>query len=263
MFLGTAGDNLAASKQIKATGGILFEYNDIAFLINPGPGSIIRTKQFSCNPRNLSGIMLTDGSLVSSNDVNCIIDAMTYSGMDKRGLLIGPKEAIDSDNSLLLTEYKEYLEKIIYMEPEKRVGVDELEIFGLPTNKLDHVGYRISTPQFMIGYLGGNPEYSIDITDHLEGCDILILSLKHEASVEEIKDKQLTFNQAAKIISEIKPRLTILTDFSSSVISADPIYQARLLQKETSHQVVAAKDGLTINPKSYARMKHTSPLFKP
>lgn len=257
LFLGTAGDNISVARQIRASGGIVFEYNDLAFLINPGPGTLVRARQFGFNLKKLVGIMLTDNTIAASNDINAVIDAMTFSGEDKRGLLIGPKECFESQNKFITDEYKNYIEKIIYMEPKKKIAIDDIEIYGLKTNKIITLGYKIITPDFTICYLS-DPVFSIDLTDDLIDCDVLIIGLKNEAEQKNPTDNKISFKQVANIVTTAKPRLTIITDYSYSVSEADPINQARMLQKETGQQVVSAKDGMVFNPKTYAKPKHDS-----
>jgi len=254
LFLGTCGDNQSAQRQTRASGGIILEYNDLAFLINPGPGSLVRAKQFGYNLRKLIGIMMTDTTLLASNDVNAVIDCMTYSGQDRRGLLIGPKECFDSENKPVINEYRNFVEKIIYMEAQKKVAIDDIEVYGLKTNKLITIGYKITTPDFTLCYLP-DPVFSAEICDDLVDCDVLIIGLKHEPNQSVIADNGLTFAQVSKIISIAKPRLTIISDLSSSVIETDPINIARTLQKETGQQVVSAKDGMSFNPRTYTKPK--------
>ena len=260
LFMGTASDPLSVAKQMHASGGIALEHQGILFLVNPGPGSLIRAKQFGCPLRDVSGIILTDLTLEAANDVNVVIDAMTYSGHDKRGILICPREAVESDDPLVLKRSKNLLERIIIMEPKKRVGIDDVEVYGLRTNRVASIGYKFVTSEFVLSYLS-DPVFSVDLFDDLMGSDIIILGLKHEANATEINDDRLTFHQVAKIISEVKPRLAIITDFSASVINADPLLQARLLQKETGIQVISAKDGQALNPKTYARMRDPKEIF--
>ncbi|MFA6089142.1 MAG: hypothetical protein WC755_04725 [Candidatus Woesearchaeota archaeon] len=254
LFLGTGVDSATVASQSRATGGIVFGYNDAFFLINPRPGSIVRARQFNFNFRALIGILLTDNTILAANDTNVVIDAMTYSGEDKRGLLFGPKECFEGEKKIILDDYKNLAEKIIYMEQGKKVGIDDLEIYALKTNKLVSLGYKIATPDFTVCYTG-EAEFSLDLADEYKDCDVLLISLKHEFGANSAADKGLTYNHVSKIISIAKPRVTVICDFSESVIQADPISQARQLQKETGFQVVAAKDGMNLNPRAYSKPK--------
>jgi len=55
-----------------------------------------------------------------------------------------------------------------------------------------------------------------------------------------------------KIIEEAKPKLTIIQHFSKKMIDAEPMAEAREIQKRARQQVIAAKDGLIINPVSFS-----------
>ncbi len=70
----------------------------------------------------------------------------------------------------------------------------------------------------------------------------------------DVKSKyNLTAEDAQKIITKVKPKLAIITHFGNKFVASDPLYQAREIQKATGVQVIAAVDGLVINPTSYAK----------
>src|SRR3989344_5577259 len=97
VFLGTAGDSSVTSKQLRASGGIIIQIDDLQFHIDPGPGSLVRAKEFSINPRATSAILVTHNHLNHANDVNAIIDAMTLGGFDRKGVLIANQSTINGD----------------------------------------------------------------------------------------------------------------------------------------------------------------------
>ncbi|MDP3733946.1 MAG: hypothetical protein Q8R37_01840, partial [Nanoarchaeota archaeon] len=53
---------------------------------------------------------------------------------------------------------------------------------------------------------------------------------------------------ATKIIAHVKPKLAILTHFGLEMLKADPLNEAREIQRITGVQTIAASDGLTITP---------------
>jgi phosphoribosyl 1,2-cyclic phosphodiesterase len=61
----------------------------------------------------------------------------------------------------------------------------------------------------------------------------------------------LNSENAAKIISLIKPKIAVLTHFGLDMLKADPINEAREVQRLTGIQTIAAKDGLAIAPTNY------------
>ncbi|MBC8444422.1 hypothetical protein H8D83_02435 [Candidatus Woesearchaeota archaeon] len=66
------------------------------------------------------------------------------------------------------------------------------------------------------------------------------------------KEKQLSSDDAVKIINKVKPKVVIITHFGIKMLKADPLYEAREIQKQTGIQIIAAKDGMVINPISYS-----------
>ena len=68
-----------------------------------------------------------------------------------------------------------------------------------------------------------------------------------------IKEKGLmNSDDAIKLISKVKPRLAIMQHFGIKMLSINPMTEAREISKKTKVQTIAAKDGLVVNPLSYA-----------
>ncbi|MFH1511441.1 MAG: MBL fold metallo-hydrolase, partial [Candidatus Woesearchaeota archaeon] len=62
----------------------------------------------------------------------------------------------------------------------------------------------------------------------------------------------LSSDDVIRIVEKIKPQLTVITHFGVKMLQADPLQEAREIQKKTGQQVVAAKDGFSFNPMSYS-----------
>jgi hypothetical protein len=81
----------------------------------------------------------------------------------------------------------------------------------------------------------------------------LILNVPH---LKKDKEQEcLAKEDAIRIIKEVKPRLAVITHFGIDFLRADPMYEIRDIKRETESQVVAATDGMIINPVSYAADK--------
>ncbi len=69
----------------------------------------------------------------------------------------------------------------------------------------------------------------------------------------------LSTDDAIKFIQKAKPKLAVINHFGIKMIEANPMYEAREIQKESKMEVVAAKDGLLINPVSFSsRMRQVT-----
>ena len=88
--------------------------------------------------------------------------------------------------------------------------------------------------------------------------------LNHKHPFDTKKPDGLASEDVVKIIKKAKPKLAILTHFGNKLLNSNPIYEAREIQKQTGVQVIAAEDGMSIDPVSYsANMKQkTLNLYK-
>ena len=251
-FLGTGGDSFVIGKQIRASGGFVIQQDELQFYIDPGPGSLIRANEHGINIRANTAILASKNHIHKCNDLNVLIDAMTYSGLDKKGVLVSISSVINGTEDkrpYLCNFHKSLLEKFIILKPGQRVGIEDVEIVALDTNLEDSIGFKFMTSDFTLCY-SSDAKYSKNLTKEYENSDILILNVKNPFGEKE--EDCLNSEDAVKIISKVKPKLTIITGFGIKMIKADPLYEAREIQKQTGRQVLCAKDGLIVNPVSYA-----------
>jgi len=250
-FLGTGGDAFVIGKQIRASGGFIIQQDDIQLQIDPGPGALVRANEHGVSIRANTALIVTKNHIHHCNDVNAIIDAMTYSGLDKKGVLLAINSLInktENENPYLTEFHKTLLEKFIVLNPGSRVGIADVEIFGLKANT-EAIGLKFITDDFTLSY-SGDAKYSKELAKEYENSDILILNIRNPFNEKE--EGYLNSDDAVKIISKVKPKLAILTGFGIKMIKADPLYEAREIQKQTGINVLAAKDGLIVNPLSYS-----------
>ena len=157
IFLGTGGDKSVIGRQIRASGGFVLQSNNLQLHIDPGPGALVKAKEFGLNLRANTAVLVSHNHIGHCNDVNAVIDAMTLSGLDKRGVLIASKTVIEGheDMSPALTNYhKNCLEKVIPLTVNQKVGIEDIEIHATFAKHTDPhtIGFRIVTPKFILGY---------------------------------------------------------------------------------------------------------------
>ncbi|MGM5487569.1 MAG: MBL fold metallo-hydrolase [Nanobdellota archaeon] len=257
LFLGTGGDSFVVGKQRRASAGIVIRTNGYQFLLDPGPGVLVKAKEYRCNLRETTCVLVSHGHLNHSHDLNAVISAMTYNGFDRYGVIVGSKSAIQGTEALpavLTPFFRDCTERVIQVQPGQRVGIEAVEILALPTKHSDEtgVGFKFFTPDFVLAY-SGDTTYTKEAVKHYSNADILILNCVYPASVKQ--DDHLNDEDVVKILKKVQPRMCVLTHFGSKFLDNDPLYMAREIQKETGVQVIAAVDGLELHPLSYsARM---------
>jgi len=254
VFLGTGGDAFVLGKQIRASGGIILQVAGYQFHLDPGPGSLVRASQYDVNLRATTAILVSNSDVFHSNDVNAVISAMTYDGLDRQGVLVTNEsylKGLPDQPSQLRQFYSGCVERVIMSGPGHKIGVEDIEIHGLATKHEDPtaVGFKFLTSDFVLSYTS-DTEYSKDIVKQYEHSDILILNVLNPGS--EKQKNNLCSEDAAKIIQQIKPSLAIITHFGKKMLAADPLYEAREIQKSTGVQVIAATDGMVLTPDTYS-----------
>jgi len=254
IFLGTAGDSVVYGRQMRASGGIILRIGEVQLHLDPGPGALVRAVENQINLRANTAVLVSNNKLINCNDVNAVIDAMTYGGLDKQGVLVAAKSVVEgTENSkqFLTDLHKSFLEKIMVMNPNQKVGIEDIEIHAVPISGDDPtgIGFKILAPNFTLGYTS-DTKYTKEVAEGFKGCDIIILNVPEPADTKV--ENNLNSADAAKFIGVINPKLAILTHFGYKMVKVDPLIEVRNIQKETKTSVIMAKDGFAINPISYS-----------
>ena len=245
-FLGVGTGNIFLREQLLSSGGIILKLKDLQFHIDPGTNSLLRLYRSGINPRETTSVFCSHAHLNHYNDVNAVIDAMTLSGLDKKGILVLNKDVIEKVNE----SYLSYLEKFIGMESGKKIAIEDIEVTALKAeHSSSNIGFKFITPEFILSY-SSDTKYFEELADGYEDSDILILNNKNPFNVND--NNNLNSDDSIKIINEVKPKLAIITHFGIKMIKEDTLYQAREICKKTRIQVIAAKDGMSVNHYSFS-----------
>lgn len=267
-FLGTAGDSYVLSKGLASASGIVINDEHIQILIDPGSGTTSNLNKNGINIHKTSGIILSSSDTIFSSDLNQIIHAMSFDGIDPNGVLIATKKSIlgeDDETPILLNKTQKYLDKFIIMNDEQKVSIRDILInvkYGYMRNinnqnnqnniisNEDNLICRISLKNNHIGYIS-NTCYDSKISDFLKGVSILILSLIDLDDYS--RNDSINLNDAIKLVSEINPSLAIITNFGQKVIKNDPQTIAKEINNKLGIHTIVAKEGLEINPLDFMK----------
>ena len=256
LFLGTAGDTAVMSKQLRASGGIILELEGIQFHLDPGPGALVKAKEYGVSLQQTTAVLVSNNSLPRCNDLNAVIDAMTHGGLEHRGLILGSKsifQGTEDAHPILTKHHQKLVEKVLPLEKNHKVGIEFVEINSIAAEHDDPtaIGFKFFCPKFTLGYTG-DTELTSQLLEQLSGTDILILNVRYPGS--QRMGKHLDSASAVTLISHLKPRIAILTHFGFEMLKADPLIEAREIQRVTGVQTIAATDGLVVSPGGYGKM---------
>jgi ribonuclease BN (tRNA processing enzyme) len=155
VFLGTAGNLGVVSKQSRSSGGFIVQVGEIQLHIDPGPGALTNASLCGINVRAHTAILASHAHLNHCNDLNALINAMTINGLDSHGVLVAPESIVNGTEHIkpvLHTHFANHMEKIIIAQPDKKIGIENIEIMPLAAKHSDlhSLGYKIFTPDFVL-----------------------------------------------------------------------------------------------------------------
>lgn len=179
---------------------------------------------------------------------------MTLGGIDKFGVLLSNRSTLVGSEDIrpyITEQHKSFVERAILLEPGKKVGINDIEITGTKTKSKDEgaIGVKMLTSQFHLGYTG-DTGYNSEIAEQYRGVDLLIVNMPN--CTDQKDQNQLNTDDVIKLIKHAKPKLAILTHFGIKILKEDVLEETRKVQRQTKIQTIAAKDGMVINPISYA-----------
>jgi len=251
IFLGTAGSSSVVSKQFRSSGGIIIQVDDLQFHIDPGPGAVSQARKYGVSLHQTTAVLISHNHINHCNDINIVVDAMTHSGIEHRGVILGSKSLLqpaESDHSILTKYHQSLVERIIPLDKDHKVGIELVEIHALPAEHTDPtaIGFKLFCPKLTISY-SGDTRLTAPLLESLVGSDILILNVPYPGNKAE--GMNLDTESAIAIISHVRPKMVFLTHFGLDMLKADPLVEAREVQRITGVQTVAANDGLSISAK--------------
>ncbi len=240
-FLGTAGARFMVSKQLAASGGIWLNLDGTQLLLDPGPGTIVQYNKRKLNAEKLAAIILSHRHLDHSGDVNVMVEAMTNGGFNRHGKFYAPADALNEE-PVIFSYLKSYIEGIEVLEAGKSYTIGEVT-FSTPVrhqHSVETYGIFFQTKERRFAYIA-DTLYFEDLSKHYQS-ELLIINTVFVKPLPPIQ--HLAIPDAARIITEIKPKAAILTHYGMHVWQANPGKIAEELTQQTGVKVIAARDGM-------------------
>lgn len=242
IFLGTAGNLGVITKFGELSGGIILNHKDIQLHLDPGIGALLNSRKYGVNLRENTAVLVSSSHLNRCSELNAVISAMTHDGLDPQGVLI-----INQNNKILLEKYKNCVEKVLIAGDNKKFGIEEIIITPLKTTYQNRIGYKIEVDNVIISYTG-DTNYSDEVVDQYLRSNVLIINTANSFNTD---GEGLSSGDIVKILKKIKPDLAILTHYGKTVLYNNPLYEARDIQRQSGVSVLAAKEGMKLDPTAY------------
>ena len=249
-FLGTAGARFVVAKQLRASGGAYISARGRQIILDPGPGTIVKcaTSRPRIDPAELDGIVLTHAHIDHSNDVNILIDGMTFGGLKKRGSLFAPRECLEGKNAVVLNYLKSYLDKIVILEAEQSYELGDLRFSTSVRHQhpVETYGIKLELGERRISFMVDTKNFP-GLFQSYRDSHILVMNVVRDTPFENAEIMHLTLKDVKAIVTAIKPQKTILTHFGMIMLKAKPWLVAQSLSEELGREVIAASDGMTVD----------------
>lgn len=247
-FLGAGGARFMMYSQFLATGGFWLNLGGTQILVDPGPGSIVQSTKRKLRAEKLSAIILSHRHLDHSADINIMAEAMTQGGFKRHGYLFAPSDALETE-PVIFSYLKDYLDGIEVLQEGKSYSIGDIT-FTTPVRHIHPVetyGFVFRTAEHTFSHIT-DTRYFDGLLKHYSGelllINVVFLEPRSPADHPGMPVDHLSVPDVERIITELKPKVAILTHFGMSVWRAKPWQIAERLSEKTGVRVIAARDGM-------------------
>lgn len=257
VILGSGGGRHHIRTQYRATGGILYKFNNIQAHIDPGPGAIVRINEYNEDPSKTELIIVTHAHVDHYNDLTVIIESSREILHDKnynyykKGVLITTKEVLKyiSDYHLNM------LEKFISFKAGDMYHYKGADIIGtkvVHSPSVEGFGVKFRLKNYTIAFTSDTMVYE-GFSSQFSGSNVMVLNLLRPDSIT--CKRHLCTDEVIPYLNMINPPPDglIITHFGSYMDSSRseknfvPSQVKKLKNKTNIRKIIAAEDGLEID----------------
>jgi len=262
-FLGTGGARFVTVNQLRATGGWILEMAGEMIHVDPGPGALVRAKQYGVRLSKLTGVVLSHAHPDHTTDAQMVVEAMTQGALKKKGVVLGNEHVFRGGENFIPALPKYHLDSLDrheIMEPGKKAWIGKVLVEAVPARHTEPkaLGFVFSAGKEKVGYTGDG-EYYEGQERHFRNCDYLLINC-HRPKGFPIKGYMDT-GGAKNLIRGAKPGLAVLTHLGMKMLRGVAEKEARWIEKEADVKTIAARDGMVIDSEN--RQKASADAFNP
>lgn len=248
-FLGTGGGRFSTISQRRMSGG--FRIDNIRgknLHVDPGSGALVRTYQFGLDPRNLDGVFISHAHTDHYNDAEILIEAMTRGMTKDNGVIFGSRSVFNGFKQWgpCISNYHKSKSENVLLSANKFRKFKEFTIKGTKTIHGDPtgVGFQIDVNDFKLSYTS-DTKYFDNLSQYHKGADVLIASVIRPGN-QYIRG-HMSSKDFIKLLTEIQPKLAIMTHFGLKMLSENPVSEAKHITDQSGVKTLAAFDGMSVD----------------
>lgn len=244
-FLGTAGARFAVSTQLRHSGGLVWTLGGAVVWVDPGPGALVRAlaSRPKIDPARVDALVVTHRHLDHSGDATAVVEAMTKGGFGRRGTLLAPLDALETEPVVFRYAQAFVARREILSEGSRHElapGV-VLEVPLAHDHGVETYGYRLTAPGFTAGHVIDT--FWLDaLPEAYAGVELLVVNTTRRKGGDR-RYLHLGADDAERLAAAIRPRLTVLTHLGMQLPPAAADQVALDASQRLGLPVVAARDG--------------------
>jgi ribonuclease BN (tRNA processing enzyme) len=255
VILGSGGGRHHTRTQYRATGGILYKFNEIQAHIDPGPGAIVRINQYDEDPTKTDLFIVTHMHIDHFNDICAMIEASREQLHDKnynyfkKGTLITTEEVL----KFVPNYHQDMLETIVPFKTGDVFNYKGVEIIGTKVvhSQVEGFGVKFNLKDYTIAFSSDTRVFE-GFSEQFSGVDILVLNLLRPDSI--VCRRHLCTDEVIPYLNKINPSLKglLITHFGSymdspfSPTNYIPSQIKKLKDNTNINKIIAAEDGAKI-----------------
>lgn len=245
-FLGTGGGRYVILTQRRYSGGLYLNLAGKEFIIDPGPGALIRALEAEKRLEKLSGVFVSHNHLDHYNDAEIMIEAMTHGMKRQRGSLITTRDTL-----AYISEYHRSFIDIVTPSPGDFFYLEDIKVQAIPTYEHSNaIGFKFffrGSDKAILTY-SSDTAYNEELISYYRNSKVLILNVIFPSG--KPIDTHLNADHALEIIKKSKPELAVITHFGMQMLNASPDLEAKRIENLTGIRTIAAKDFMQIDLES-------------
>ncbi len=249
LFLGTSGARFSMMYQMRASGGMWIRINRKNFVIDPGPGALVKICEMlpDLDPTKIDAIILTHRHIDHSNDLNVLVESMTFGGRTRRGTLVIPEDSLVEGSSILLEHLRKHIDRLHTWQEDKDIDLDgHIRIRGkkLIHHGVECFGFTLESETTPIIGLISDTRLKDHWLEHFSESRILIANITLLKKIERID--HLSIEEVPYILRKLNPELMLINHMGTSILEAGPDNLAKALCTPLT-SVIAARDGMLVD----------------